>query len=133
MKYLIFIGVLFFSACSKKEELYTPQDMFFMAYNFDNTIEEVKIGVSESNRSLKCEDYPDGCIPGSPKRFKVRLVEMIVVQYFTRKKACLAAFKLNQYYSRNWLFDDVTSEPVLESFVDQVYSAKKPKSESDCD
>lgn len=76
--------------------------------------------------------YPDGCIEASPKRFKIRLVEMIVVQYRTTHKACLAALKLNQYYTRNWLFDDVTNEPVLESFVKTVYDAKAPKKIEDC-
>lgn len=133
MKLIILIGVLVFSSCSKKEEVYTPQDMFFMAYNFDNSIEEVRIGVSESSRSLKCEDFPTGCIEGSPKRFKIRLVEMIVAQYFTKKNACLAALQLNQYYTRNWLFDDVRGEPVLESFVNTVYQAKNPKKKEDCD
>lgn len=133
MKYLIFLSTFFFIiSCSKKEQVYTPQEMFFMAYEFDNSIEEVRIAASEVEKSLKCSQYPEGCIEGSPKRFKIRLVEMIVVQYFSEKKACLAALALNQYYIRNWLFDDVKKEPVLESFVKEVYKAQNPQSRSDC-
>lgn len=119
-------------SCSEND-VYTPIEMFSMAYKFDNTIEEVRIGVKEADRHLDCKDYPEGCIPGSPKRFKIRLVEMIVVQYLSTKAACVAAAKTGQWHARNWLFDDVTNEPVLEDFVKKVYNAKNPKAISDCD
>ncbi|EQC43780.1 hypothetical protein [Bacteriovorax sp. Seq25_V] len=133
MRILIFIGLFLFMAGCSKEETYTPQDMFFMAYNFDNSIEEVRIAASDPSKSVKCSSYGEGCIEGSPKRFKVRLVEMIVAQYHTKKGACLAALKIDQYYVRNWLLDDVKGEPVLESFVKEVYDAKNPQSEKDCE
>lgn len=131
----ISIAILFILSllsCSESD-VYTPIEMFQKAYNFDNTIEEVRIGVKEEHRQLHCSDYPSGCIPGSPKRFKIRLVEMIVVQYHSTDQACLAALKTGQWHARNWLFDDVTGEPVLEDFVKQVYNAKNPKTTEDCD
>ncbi|EPZ50838.1 hypothetical protein M902_3258 [Bacteriovorax sp. BAL6_X] len=129
---LLFLSSFFIMPSCSQKDIYTPLEMFDMAYKFDNTIEEVRIGLKEEERQLDCKDYPEGCIIGSPKRFKVRLVEMIVVQYMTSHEACLAAFKLNQYYARNWLFDDVASEPVLVDFVKQVYDAKNPQSKEDC-
>jgi hypothetical protein len=116
---------LSFTSCSK-EEVYTPIDMFMMATKFDPKVEEVRI--TDPSRSLKCSMYPDGCVENSPKRFKVRLVELIVVQYHSGAQACEAAKKLDQYYVRNWLFDDVKGEPVLEDFVKRVYKAENPKS-----
>ncbi len=130
--FFFLISALTFSSCSESD-IYTPLEMFDMAYKFDNTIEEVRIGVNEKDRHIECSDYPKGCIEGSPKRFKIRLVEMIVVQYLTTQEACLAAAKLNQWHARNWLFDDVTNEPVLVDFVKQVYKAKNPKSVKECD
>ncbi len=104
--------------------------MFQMAYDFDKSIEEVR--VTDKADSLNCDMYPEGCIAMSPKRFKVRLVKLIVVQFHSEKQACMAALKLKQYYTRNWLLDDVTEEPVLVDFVKKVYKATTPESEKDC-
>lgn len=120
--FLALLTLILFS-CSK-EQSYSPIQMFQLAYEFDKSIEEVRI--TDPSRSIKCHTYPEGCIPNSPKRFKVRLVELIVIQYKSEALACAAAKKLGQYYTRNWLFDDVKGEPVLESFVKQVYDAKSP-------
>lgn len=131
---IIFISLITLSLTSCSEEkIYTPLEMFDMAYKFDNTIEEVRIGVKEKDRQIDCSDYPEeGCLKGSPKRFKIRLVEMIVVQYMTTLDACRAAAKIGQWHARNWLFDDVTGEPVLEDFVKQVYKANRPKTVESC-
>lgn len=118
---LSMISVL--SSCSK-EKKYTAIDMYMMATKFDPKVEEVR--VTDPTKSLKCSMYPEGCIQNSPRRFKVRLVNMIVVEYHSTKKACEAAKKLDQFYIRNWLFDDVKGEPVLEDFVKRVYDAKNP-------
>lgn len=116
-------------SCSENKT-YTPIQMFQMAYDFDQSIEEVR--VKEKADSLDCSMYPKGCIPMSPKRFKIRLVKMIVVQFHTEKQACHAAIKLNQYHTRNWLLDDVKGEPVLEDFVKKVYDAKNPQKIEEC-
>ncbi len=105
--------------------------MFQMAYDFDKSIEEVR--VKDKADSINCGMYPEGCIPMSPKRFKIRLVEMIVVQYRSEAQACAAAKKLDQYYVRNWLLDDVKGEPVLEDFVKKVYSASNPRPDQECE
>ncbi|RZF20870.1 hypothetical protein DAY19_12870 [Halobacteriovorax vibrionivorans] len=128
----LFTLSLIFTSCSEKD-IYTPLEMFDMAYKFDNTIEEVRIAAKDKDRHLECSDYPqEGCLKGSPKRFKVRLVEMIVVQYMTTRDSCRAAAKIGQWHARNWLLDDVTGEPVLEDFVKKVYKAKKPKTIESC-
>jgi hypothetical protein len=126
----LFLIVNFFVTSCSEEKVYTPIQMFQMAYDFDSTIEEVRI--NDPIKSIKCTQYPKGCIKGSPKRFKIRLVTMIVVQFLNEGQACRAAVKLNQYYTRNWLFDDVKGEPVLESFVKKVYDAKNPQSADEC-
>ena len=123
MKKLLLLFI-FISSCSG-EENYSPMDIFMKAYKFDSTIEEVVI--KDSSRSIHCTNYPEGCIPYSPKRFKIRLVEMAVIQYRSQSLACQAALKLDEYYVGNWIFDNVKNEPVLESFVKQVYNAKNPK------
>jgi len=59
-------------------------------------------------------------------------VELLVIQYETSQQACLAAQEVGQWYAYNWLFDDVTNEPVLEDFIQKAFAAKKPLTPEDC-
>ena len=139
MKYLKIIPILLFlvgCSCSKEDPTYSAGEMWDMAYKEDPTIELVFLSDTdlERHRRVLCSHYKaEGCVHGSGKRIKVRLVELLVIQYETSKQACLAALEVNQWHSRNWLFDDVTEEPVLESFVKKVFKAKKPKGQEDCE
>ncbi len=108
--------------------------MWAMATAVEPNIELVAIPNHETERRVLCSHYlREGCILGSGKRIKVRLVELLVIQYETEKQACLAAKSIGQWYSANWLFDDVTNEPVLESYVVEAFSAKKPLQNENCD
>ena len=40
---------------------------------------------------------------------------------------------IGQWYAYNWLFDDVTKEPVLEDFVKKAFGAKRPAKDFRCD
>ena len=123
---IILTFIFFFTSCTKKAETWGPKEMWFHAYDQDPTIELVAIPNHEPHRRVLCENYrQEGCIEGSGKRVKVRLVELLVLQYETPRQACLAAKEVNQWYARNWLLDDVTNEPVLESYVAKIFSAKK--------
>lgn len=109
--------------------------MWAKATQFDPRIKLVFLADTDEGRSRRilCSDYrQEGCVWGSGKRIKVRLVEFIVLEYEGVEKACLAALEIGQWYAFNWLFDDVTNEPVIEDFVKKVYKAKKPKSRGDC-
>lgn len=113
----------------------SPSEMWSTAFKFDPSIELVFLADTDEGRVRRviCSQYrSEGCIEGSGKRIKVRMVELLVIQYETRKQACLAALEVGQWYAYNWLFDDVTKEPVLEDFVTKVYQAKKPTSEEEC-
>lgn len=99
--------------------------MWKMAYAKDSSIELVI--VNEPAKRILCENYRvKGCIKGSGKRIKVRLVDLIAIEFDTEENARAAALAYNQYYARNWFFDDVKGEPVLESFIKEVYNAKNP-------
>jgi hypothetical protein len=128
VRLFIIISLLTISviSCTKKEKTWGPQEMWFHALAQDPSIELVGIPNHEAHRRVLCENYAaDGCIEGSGKRVKVRLVELLVIQYKTPKQACLAAKAIGQWYARNWLLDDVTNEPVLESYVAKIFDAKK--------
>ncbi len=123
-------------SCSKKEETWGQVEMWKMALSKEPSIELVFLSDTPDGRSRRvlCGQYSqDGCVEGSGKRIKVRMVEILVLQFEKQKQACLAALAINQWYARNWLFDDVTNEPVLIDFVKNVFSAKKPESAEECD
>lgn len=139
IKYLIYFTLftLFVScSCSKKEELMGPTEMWGRAVKFDPKIELVFLADTPEGRARRvlCSHYrKEGCIPGSGKRIKVRLVELLVIEYEHVNQACLAALEIGQWYAYNWLFDDVTNEPVLEDYVVKAFDAKKPTTPKDCE
>lgn len=113
-------------SCSKDAPIYTNSQMWKLAFQFDPKIELVPIPEGQGDRRILCKNYGKGCKTGSGKRILIRKVEMIVVEFDTVENARIEAQKIGQYHARNWLLDDVTNEPVLESFVKTVYDAKKP-------
>jgi hypothetical protein len=141
MKPLLFLSLLIPSlfltgcSCSKEEEKWGQVEMWKMAKSKEPSIELVFLADTPEGqaRRVLCAQYPqDGCVIGSGKRILVRRVEVLVVQYESTLQACKAAAAIGQWYARNWIFDDVTNEPVLEDFVKKVFDAKKPASPEDC-
>ncbi len=112
-------------SCSKEEKTYSPTEMWLIAQEADPSI--VLVPITEPEKRVLCENYPvPGCVPGSGKRILVSKVELLTIQYETVEQARAAAFQIDQWYAGNWLFDDVTNEPVLESFVVKVFDGKRP-------
>lgn len=110
--------------------------MWKLAKSKDPSIELVFLADTPEGRSRRvlCSQYPaDGCVVGSGKRILVRRVEVLVLQYESTLQACRAAATIGQWYARNWIFDDVTNEPVLEDFVQKVFDGKKPKDLAECE
>lgn len=126
MKIALFFLFLITSLSCSKEVRYSASEMWKLAYAKDPSIELIL--VTEPARRILCENYNvDGCIKGSGKRIKVRLVELIAIEFTSETKAREAAKFYNQYYARNWFFDEVKGEPVLEDFIENAYGAKNPK------
>ncbi len=139
MKAIIYFSLSFIllgCSCSKeKEKAWGPFDVWNMAKDFDSTVEVVGIPDTPEGRLRRvlCSQYrEEGCQVGSGKRIKIRLVEMLVIQYDSAENACLAALAIGQWHGNNWLFDDVTNEPVLIDFVKRVFNAQKPQKPEDC-
>lgn len=131
---IILISVSLLASCSKEEKVMSSQEMWFKALEFDSSIELVPIPNHATEKRVLCENYhTEGCVVGSGKRIKVRLVEMPVIQFESPEQACKAAKQINQWYAYNWLFDQVTEEPVLESFIQDAFQAKKATKDTICD
>lgn len=125
-KALIF--TLFVLSCTQ-EERYTTTEMWNMGKAVEPNIMLVPIPNHETDRRILCENYGPGCIKGSGRRILVRRVELIALQFESIEQARAEARKINQWHAKNWLFDDVTDEPVLESFVKEAFDAQNPNQE----
>jgi hypothetical protein len=119
--FIFFLHLLVIS-CSKKELSYSKEQLFKMAKEGDPDLSFVL--PKSINEGINCKDYSEGCVSGHT--VKIKNLELIAVEFMTEDQAKLAALKVRGYYSRNWVFDDVTGEPTLESFVQKYLEAKKP-------
>ena len=121
MRFTFLILSLFLFSCTK-ELKYTKESLLAKAQAVDPSV--TVILPRTMNEGVNCADYPDGC--QSAHIVKIKNLEMIAVEFMDTDQAIFAAKKIRGYYSRNWLFDDVTNEPILEKFVTEHLEAKKP-------
>jgi hypothetical protein len=119
---LIFLALSILSASCSKEVKYSKEELFSIARRADSSVSFVL--PKSVNGGVKCSDYPQGCL--SAHTVEIQKLELIAVEFQTEKQAEFAAKKVRGYYTRNWLLDDVTGEPVLERFVVDHLKAKKP-------
>jgi hypothetical protein len=143
-------------SCSSGEKSWGVLELVQIAQKYDPTASDVsmppayiKVKEGEEEKKVKnpayynlavlCTSYPqEGCKGiigdnGIGKRVVFRGLQLIVLRYDSTKNACKAALEIGQWYSRNWLFDDVTGEPILEDFLKKAYDAKRPTKPSDCE
>lgn len=110
------------SAACTKELKYSKEELLKKAQAADPS---VTIVLPRSiNDGISCENYTEGCTSGHTVR--VKNLELIAVEFQTEAQAKYAAKKIRGYYAGNWVFDDVTGEPILEEFVSGVLDGKKP-------
>jgi uncharacterized membrane protein len=118
--FLLILSIL--SASCTKELKYTKEQLLKKAQAADPS---VSVMLPQSmNDGIKCSDYLEGCLSGHIVR--VKGLDMIAVEFMTEDQAKRAASKVKGFYSRNWIFDDVRGEPVLEEFVQKHLEAKSP-------
>ena len=131
MRWFAVVFFLMLSSCFNRERYISATELWSIIQSSGEEVELVPIPVSEAHRRVVCSDYDaPGCVPSSGKRVKVRMVEFLAIQFETESYARFAAFKYNQYYAANWLFDEVTNEPVVEDFLKKTFGAVNPKQES---
>jgi hypothetical protein len=119
---LILLGLSILNASCTKEVRYSKEELYRMARAADSSITFVlPKSISEG---VTCVEYGEGCLSGHT--VMVKNLEMIAVEFSSEEQAKNAAIKFRGYYARNWLFDDVSGEPVLEKFVSEKLQAKKP-------
>ena len=121
--FIVFLTIFMSVSCSK-DPIYTQAEFVDMAVSFDPKVYQVPIPNHEPHRRILCRDYGEGCLEGTGRRLMIRKVELIAISFETPAQAKAEAKRIDQYYARNWLLDDVKNEPVLIDFVQRVYQAK---------
>ena len=119
---LTLLALSILSASCTKELKYTKEQLLFKALKADPSVSIVL--PKSMTEGVSCSDYSEGCL--SAHIVKVKGLEFIGVEFMTEADAIFAAKKFRGYYTRNWLWDDVTGEPVLEKFLTEHLEAKKP-------
>ncbi len=110
------------SASCTKEVKYSKEELLHRAQAADPTVQLIL--PRSINEGISCSNYTEGCLSGHT--VKVQNLDLIAVEFATEEQAKYAAKKIRGYYTGNWVFDDVTGEPILEKFVSRVLDAKKP-------
>ncbi len=64
---------------------------------------------------INCSDYTPPC--RTAHRLKIKGLECIALEFTSEEEAAMAAEPIKAFYSRNWVFDDVYQEPILEKLV----------------
>jgi hypothetical protein len=122
MKLLSFLIISFILSGCTKELKYSKEQLYSKALKADSSVTFVL--PKNLTDGVHCTDYTEGCVAGH--NVQVRKLDFIAVEFMTEAQAKYAAKKVRGYYSRNWLFDDVAGEPILERFVTEHLEAKKP-------
>ncbi len=121
MRLFFILSILMAFSCSK-EVRYSKEELLKKAQAADPSV--TVILPSNMNEGVQCHEYTPSCISGHV--VSVKGIEMLALEYESEKIAKEAAKKYRAYYTGNWIFDDVTGEPLLEKFVSENLGAKKP-------
>ena len=112
--------IFLFLGCEDKPLTYNKEELYKLAREGDPNLKLVL--PSNMNEVIPCSDYGEGCLSGH--RIMAKDLEFIAIEFDTPKHAKKSAQGIRAWVSRNWLFDDVTGEPVLEVFVKETLKAE---------
>lgn len=98
-----------------------------MAQKADPTVKPL---IAESlGGGIRCKEesgkliYGPGCI-GAFKA-QVQILDLTILEFDSKESAIKEAKRIGQYQYKNWVFDEVSGEPLLENFVKKAFNAKK--------
>ena len=119
------LSLFIISGCSKKEvapELKYTQEEFDLIMNSTDAAPD-----KNAASAINYADYSPGVDRVKSKALIYQRLSFAAIGFETEKQARDEAMRLNQYYSRNWLFDKVEGEPILEDLVIVKFHATNPK------
>ncbi len=122
---VLLIGSFLIFGCSKKKE---DHDLKYTLDEFNHILDTTGASADkEAANAIKFEDYAPGVNRANSRPMIYQRLSFAVIEFETEKQARDEALRLNQYYSRNWLFDKVEGEPILEDLMIIKYHAVNPK------
>lgn len=127
MKKLLILSLIFSSllfSCSKKKEVV---ELKYSGEEFEQLAHETTPSHEKGADGLKLSDYGAGVDQHLSRALVYKRLAFFAVAFETGEQARAEALRLNQYYARNWLFDRVEGEPVLEDYVITTFKAINPK------
>lgn len=119
MKYIALLFI--FISCSKETTI-SREALLEKASEADPEL-EVMIPPSLDKPLVYCNRYRPPCVAGY--KIKIKRLEVTALEYETEKAAYKSAKFIKGYVLHNWVFDDVTGEPILERFFTEQIGAKK--------
>jgi len=121
--YIITANTLFIGCEEPPPPNISQQAMIGMARGGDP---EMHILVGNLTAALvDCKKYRPKCKIGY--RVVIKKLSLDALYYETQEDALASANHIQQYLSRNWVFDNVVGEPILERFVVKHLFAKRIK------
>lgn len=126
MKAWVWIIFILISGCEKEQPKWQRLELLEIARNAEPSF-EVVMPESIAQRVVKCEDYSIPCLNGY--KIKIKKMTIIVLEYPDVDIAYKAARRIDGYVTRNWVFDDVTGEPILERFVQKTFKAYRARTQ----
>jgi hypothetical protein len=121
-----FLIILFmFSAitgCSRNNKA----DLLYTSEQIDSLAFETKHTNEKNGGNIIFSDYNHGVNKQESKGLMYNRLTFFAICFESVEQASSEALRLNQYYSRNWLFDRVQGEPILEDYVIKTFKAINP-------
>jgi hypothetical protein len=121
----IFSCLFLIISCSGKKHL---PEAIYKTEEFNAIMDTTGAVPDKSNNDgIKFSDYSTGANKLNSKALSFQRLNFVVIEFETEQLAKSEALRLNQYYSRNWLFDKVEGEPILEDLVLVKFHGQNPK------
>ncbi|MFN8370740.1 MAG: hypothetical protein U0T83_08985 [Bacteriovoracaceae bacterium] len=122
------IMLLMLINCSKKDDqLMGAGQIVDIAKSYDPTT--MQLGGFKPEEKVSCEDYGPECLLAI--KLKVKDLNFDVIQFESLDVALRHAKKIDGYYYMNFVFDEVTGEPVLEKYIKEAFGAVRPLKEGE--
>jgi hypothetical protein len=116
MKIILLFIFCFLSltSCSKKSEDHGQK---YTVEEFNKILTDTGAIQDKKVTNINFADYSIGVNRINSRAMEYQRLGFYVIEFETEKQARQEAIRLNQYYSRNWLFDRTDGEPILEDYV----------------
>lgn len=122
---ILFTSLIFGVSCSKKK---VEVDLKYTPEEFAAILGTVAVSDDKApENAIVYSDYSPGVNRVTSKALLYERLSFAILEFETEKQAREEAERLGQYYSRNYLFDKVDGEPLLEDLVIVKFHAINPK------